>query len=86
VLVVPDRLGALHDATAATLAARARGAQLDAILVNAPLTADASTGSNADELRMLLPEMETFGPTPRAPAEELAAHEEIAAVLRRLRT
>jgi dethiobiotin synthetase len=54
VLVVPDRLGALHDAIAACEAARARGRGPTHVVVNAPEELDASTGTNAAELARLL--------------------------------
>lgn len=48
-LVAPDRLGVLHDITATV-----RAANLSPILaLTAPATPDASTGTNADEIRRL---------------------------------
>lgn len=46
-LVAPDRLGVLHDVTAVLRATRAR---IDAIILSAPASPDASTGTNAQEL------------------------------------
>lgn len=54
ILVVPDRLGALHDAMASFTAMTARGGKPDALVVNPTGLPDASTGTNADELRRLL--------------------------------
>lgn len=49
-LVAPDRLGVLHDLGATTRAARGAGCRLDAIVLNAPASPDASTGRNASEV------------------------------------
>jgi dethiobiotin synthetase len=53
VLVVPDRLGALHDARAAHLAARARGVLVAATLFVQPSLDDSSTLLNANAFRDL---------------------------------
>ena len=50
ILVVPDRLGVLHDAGAALFAARHMGVGIHGLVVSAPAKADASTGTNAAEL------------------------------------
>jgi dethiobiotin synthetase len=49
-LVAPDRLGVLHDVTAALRAARATGLVVDAVLLSAPATPDLSTGRNQSAL------------------------------------
>jgi dethiobiotin synthetase len=49
-LVAPDRLGVLHDVAATIGAARAKGVSFDAIVLSAPETPDASTGTNQSEL------------------------------------
>ncbi|MGH7280932.1 MAG: dethiobiotin synthase [Polyangiaceae bacterium] len=54
-LIAPDRLGVLHDVAATALAAETRGARLDAIVLNAPELADASTGTNMRELSLVTP-------------------------------
>jgi len=54
VLVTCDRLGVLHDVQAATRAAEPMGLRFDAIILSAPATPDASTGTNAAELRRIL--------------------------------
>jgi dethiobiotin synthetase len=71
VLVAPDRLGVLHDIGATTRAARSAGVQLSGIVLMAPEEPDASTGTNAAELKLVsdLPLLATFE---RAPADELA--------------
>jgi dethiobiotin synthetase len=51
ILVAPDRLGVLHDTYAAVRAAAAEGLTIDTIVLSAPGTPDASTGSNAEELQ-----------------------------------
>jgi dethiobiotin synthetase len=50
VLVCPDRLGVLHDVTAALRAAASVPLSIDATIVMAPAVADSSTGLNAREL------------------------------------
>lgn len=50
VLVAPDRLGVLHDVAATIGAARTKGVNVDAIVLSAPESADASTGTNEHEL------------------------------------
>lgn len=52
-LVAPDRLGVLHDVGAATRAAQAEGLRIRGIVLSAPATPDASTGTNAAELCMV---------------------------------
>ena len=52
-LVAPDRLGVLHDVGACVVAARASGLHISAVVLSAPSTPDASTGSNAEELERL---------------------------------
>jgi dethiobiotin synthetase len=49
-LVAPDRLGVLHDVVATVGAATARALSIGGIVLSAPSTADASTGTNAAEL------------------------------------
>jgi dethiobiotin synthetase len=82
-LVVPDRLGALHDAVAATRAADATSLAIDGIILIPPATPDASTGSNAEELRILVrpPVLATL---PRADARTLAHDPGVASVARRV--
>ena len=50
ILVAADRLGVLHDVTAANRAAKASGVEIDAVVLSAPEIGDASTGTNAVEL------------------------------------
>ncbi len=52
-LVLPDRLGVLHDATATLLAMTHQGRRPDACLLNPVGAPDASTGTNAEELAQL---------------------------------
>lgn len=65
-LVAPDRLGVLHDVVATLRAARADGVLLSVVALSAVASPDASSGTNAEELRRLvdLPVVEI----PRAPA------------------
>jgi dethiobiotin synthetase len=67
-LVAPDSLGVLHDLTATLIAARSRGRVPDAIALCRARPADASTGTNADEIAGL-----GIGPRPRVFASEDAA-------------
>ena len=55
VLVAPDRLGVLHDVAAALHAAAAHRLTIDAIALAPSRAADASTGTNADELAARAP-------------------------------
>jgi dethiobiotin synthetase len=82
-LLVPDRLGALHDAVAATRAAEGASLPIDGIILMAPATSDASTGSNAEELRTLVrpPVLATL---PRAGVGTLALDPGMEALARRL--
>jgi dethiobiotin synthetase len=84
VLVAPNRLGVLHDLTAALGLARSLGRSPDAVVLSAYDPPDASSATNADELvrLQLAPEITVF---PRAHGD---APETIAAatrVLARLR-
>jgi dethiobiotin synthetase len=79
-LVAPDRLGVLHDAIAAIRAARAIELPITAILLNAPPIPDASSGTNATELRAFLA-APVVGPLPRASSSELAHHAALASIL-----
>lgn len=65
VLVAPDRLGVLHDLGATTRAAKSAGCRIDAIVLNAPSAADASTGRNAAEVGLVAPGPLVLGPLPR---------------------
>jgi dethiobiotin synthetase len=52
-LVAGDRLGVLHDVRTTTMAAKALGVSIDAVVLSAPAVADASTGTNQAELERL---------------------------------
>ncbi len=77
VLVAPDRLGVLHDVGAVT---RAVPGVFSGIVLSAPETADASTGTNAAELALVtdVPVLASF---PRAPIEALDAAPVLARLL-----
>lgn len=66
-LVAPDRIGVLHDVTATVRAANIR----PVLALTAPAEADASTGTNADELRRFALAREVIE-LPRGAPEELA--------------
>jgi dethiobiotin synthetase len=68
ILVAPDRLGVLHDVAAVD---RAAGSLITGIILSAPETPDASTGTNAAELPMVS-KLKILASLPRAPEEELA--------------
>jgi dethiobiotin synthetase len=80
-LVAPDRLGVLHDVTAAVRASRTVPLALAGIVLVAPDLPDASTGSNAAELGDLA-EPPVLVTLPRALPAQLAPHAE--AVIRHL--
>ncbi len=84
-LVAPDRLGVLHDVSAACRAAAALGLAPAAIALSAPAAPDESSGDNAGELaaRSLTRAIPLVS-LPRAPIAELAAHPSIAGLARRL--
>ena len=82
-LVVPDRLGVLHDVAAATRAARASGLRITGVVVVAPEHADASTGTNARELAVVC-DVPVVAELPRADAATLATRTDVAAILRDL--
>jgi dethiobiotin synthetase len=69
ILVAPDRLGVLHDVSAALRAASAVDLDIHAIALVAPVSTDDSSGSNAAELRSRLG-VEVVE-VPRAPIAEL---------------
>jgi dethiobiotin synthetase len=80
-LVAPDRLGVLHDVTAATRAAAALGLATSGILLVAPELPDASTGTNARELAKVT-RTPVVAVLPRASIETLAQHPDLTSWLR----
>lgn len=82
-LVAPDRLGVLHDASATTLAAESQGVRLDAIVLSAPEKPDASTGTNAAELTRLV-RVPVLGVVPHRSAPRLADSSVVAAISSKL--
>jgi dethiobiotin synthetase len=84
-LVAPDRLGVLHDVSAAVRAAAALGLLPAAIALSAPASRDDSSGDNAAELaaRPLTRDLAVFA-LPRAPVAELSTSEVLAALARRV--
>lgn len=77
-LVAPDRLGVLHDVGASLRAARQAGLAIDAVALVAPEVADASTGTNLDELRAR--GAASLHAVPRGSIAELRACDAIAAL------
>lgn len=75
-LVAPDRLGVIHDVLATTRAAQADGIPLDGVVLSAPEHPDASTGTNAAELDLVLGKQAVLATVPRATLEELTPHAE----------
>jgi dethiobiotin synthetase len=71
VVVAPDRLGVLHDVGATVRAATAVGLALRAVVLSAPEQPDASTGTNAGELRARHASI-AVASVPRAPIAALA--------------
>jgi len=83
-LVAPDRLGVLHDIGAVARSAALATASLTGVLLVAPVTADASSGTNGDEVPRLAPQtLPYLGTWPRAPTSALLPF--AAALLERLR-
>lgn len=80
-LVAPDRLGVLHDVAAATRAAAALGLGVTGLVLVAPELADASTGTNAAELRRVT-RVPVVAVLPRADVATLAHREDLVAWLR----
>jgi dethiobiotin synthetase len=83
-LVVPDRLGALHDVVAATRAASGGSLRVDGIVLMAPDQVDASTGHNAPELRHLVA-VPVLAALPRAPPAVLSKLPEMTQLVETLR-
>ena len=79
-LLAPDRLGVLHDVAATTRAAAAAGVPLHGVILIAPEFPDASTGTNANELRHVtsVPLLTTVR---RAPIEALATGRDLQVLL-----
>lgn len=75
-LVAPDRLGVIHDVLATATAARARGFPLHTLAIVAPEPSDASTGTNAEEIASLLPDLPVV-PVPRGTPDALARGAEL---------
>lgn len=82
-LVAPDRLGVLHDVIATLGAARKASVRLSGLVVVAPEHADASTGTNAEELGRLT-QLPVMAEIPRAPVTALATTPAIAQLARRI--
>ncbi len=83
-LVAPDRLGVLHDVTAAVRAFHAEGGVIGALALVSPGNPDASTGTNGRELRALWPSLAVFE-IPRGRPEALATSREVTALYESLR-
>ncbi|HEY1696437.1 MAG TPA: dethiobiotin synthase [Polyangiaceae bacterium] len=81
-LVAPDRLGVLHDVLATTHAAP--DLAFSGIVLVAPSLPDASTGTNADELRRFTG-IRVLATVPRALPAELALYPAVDAIVRALR-
>lgn len=73
-LVAPDRLGVLHDAIATTRGSHASGVRIDGIVLSEPAEPDASTGTNAAELRRTLRTPPVLAVLPRAAEDEHVQH------------
>ncbi len=81
VLVAPDRLGVLHEVGATARAAASAGVILTGIVLVAPLSPDASTGTNAGELA-LVTELPLLGLVPRGEIAALAEQSDIVSLVR----
>lgn len=80
-LMAPDRLGVLHDVSAATRAAAALGLAISGVVLVAPELADASTGTNAAELPKVT-RVPVVAVLPRADIATLAERNDLTAWLR----
>lgn len=80
-LVAPDRLGVLHDVTAATRAAAALGLAISGVVLVAPELADASTGTNAAELPKVT-RVPVVAVLPRADIATLSLRDDLTSWLR----
>ena len=85
VLVVPDRLGALHDVAATTRAARAAGLEVTGIVMVAPERPDSSTGTNARELSVVT-EVPVLAEVPRGSVADTALRADLRGIVRALLT
>jgi dethiobiotin synthetase len=79
-LVVPDRLGVLHDVAATTRAARACGLAVSGIVVVAPEHPDTSTGTNTAELAVVT-QIPVVATLPRADVATLSARGDLTSLL-----
>jgi dethiobiotin synthetase len=82
-VVVPDRLGALHEAIATQRAAAAMSLRIGGFVLVTPSARDASTGYNAKELPAFV-DAPVLAALPRAPVDELARLPAIASLARRI--
>ncbi|HLK38623.1 MAG TPA: dethiobiotin synthase [Polyangiaceae bacterium] len=78
-LVTPDRLGVLHEAIATIRAVATVPLRVDGIVVVEPELGDASTGSNAEELRRLQP-VPVVARLPRGTITDLSADPQVVAL------
>ena len=83
-LVAPDRLGVLHDVLATTRAARAAAVDLRGIVLVAPAVPDASTGTNAEDLRAYAA-IPVVAVVHRAAPDVLAAEPSVALIVAAIR-
>jgi dethiobiotin synthetase len=82
-LVAPDRLGVLHEVAATTRAAAGAGVTLTGIVLVAPETPDASTGTNAAELA-LVTDLPVLAVVPRGEMSVLAERPDLTSLVRAL--
>jgi dethiobiotin synthetase len=83
-LAAPDRLGVLHEVVATSRAARALPLRLDGVVLIAPERADASTGTNAEDLG-LYADVAVLATVPRGAPATLAGHPSIGVIAQALR-
>jgi dethiobiotin synthetase len=83
-LAAPDRLGVLHEVVATTRAARALPLRIDGAVLIAPSRADASTGTNAEDLGGYA-HVPVLATVPRGAPAELAGHASIGLIVQALR-
>jgi dethiobiotin synthetase len=82
-LVVPDRLGALHEVIATRRAAENASLCIDGLVLASPRSPDASTGHNIEEFPHFV-DVPVLAELPFAPAEELAGLDAVVRLARRI--
>jgi len=83
-LAAPDRLGVLHEVVATTRAAQGVPLRVDGVVLITPPHADASTGTNAEDLPRYA-HVPVLATVPRGTPAELAGHPSLGLIAQALR-